>query len=157
MKRVVVSLIEGVALAWMIACGGTKSPDRAMPKPGPNPEGAQSPHSEITRLDQAITDDMAKLNEPREPLSPQDCTTNCATQMSGAAQDAIKPADATCRPAQTATCTEACTLKKSICDNAGRICTIASDLGGNDGFANDKCNTGTKSCNSAKKRCCGCQ
>ena len=119
--------------------------------------GAVDSQAELERLDQAITDEMGKLQLARPTPPPLTCVgAACAQQMSGAAVDATAPPPATCKPAQTPVCTDSCTLKESICKNAASICRIASDLGGTDAYANDKCNGGTASCEAAKTRCCSC-
>jgi hypothetical protein len=148
MKSLFGVLIGGL-LALAIACGGGA---RSSQKPLPPPDDVRA---QLAALDQAITDDMQKLSEPRPapPVAP--CVENCADQMSGAATTATQ-ADPTCTPGKGDTCTQACTLKDSICTNAGKICSIASDLGGNDAYANETCNRGSASCEAAKKRCCSC-
>jgi len=160
MMRSVVGVVVGGALALAIACGGAAK-SGVTSKPGPPPTGVDGgitdPRAELDRLDQEITSQMQQLTEPRPAPAADLCVTNCGRQpMAGAAQKAIEPADPTCKPAKTETCTESCNLKSSICDNASRICTIAADLGGNDAYANEKCNRGLASCEAAKKRCCSC-
>jgi hypothetical protein len=145
-----VGVVVGALLALAIACGGgSKGTADMSPKP--------RPQTEIDRLDQAIDADMAKLGEPRPAPPVAACVQNCAQAMAGGAQSAKAPDDAaTCPPPKSDTCTSSCDLKKSICENASRICSIAADLGGDDGYANDKCNRGLASCDAAKKRCCSC-
>ena len=60
----------------------------------------------------------------------------------------------TCHPASD-TCSQSCTLSGSICDNAKKICDIASELPG-DAWASNKCVEGNETCAAAKKRCCDC-
>jgi hypothetical protein len=142
-------VVIGGLLALAIACGGGSKPAETM-KPPPGDARAQ-----LEALDQAITADMQKLAEPRPAPPVAACVENCADQMSGAATAATQE-DPTCKPGKGETCSSSCTLKDSICKNAGKICSIASDLGGKDAYANEVCNRGAASCDAAKKRCCSC-
>jgi len=56
---------------------------------------------------------------------------------------------------RTPVCTDVCTIKDAICDNAEDICRIASELP-NDPWARDKCNSAKASCKEARERCCAC-
>jgi hypothetical protein len=148
----VVGVVVGGLLACAIACGGGGGSKQAV-----MPPGKQDTRAELVRLDQAITEQMQQLNEPRPAPPVAACVENCSTQPMAQARNATQPEDpATCAPAKTDTCTQSCTLKTSICENAAKICTLAAELGGNDAFANDWCNRGLASCESAKKRCCNC-
>ena len=157
-----VGIVLGGLLAITIGCAA-KSKGAAAPlatsgaaDPSVAPTVAD-PRSELDRLDQAISDEMGQLSLTRPTPPPLTCTgAACAQQMSGAAAAATAPQPASCKPAQTQTCTDSCKLSSSICDNAGRICRIAADLGGDDAYANDKCNSGNASCEAARQRCCGC-
>jgi hypothetical protein len=144
-------VVVGGLLAFAIACGGGSAKQSSMP---PN---KQDTRAELVRLDQAITEQMQQLNEQRpEPPVPA-CVDNCREPLATSARNATQPEDpATCPAPKTDTCTQSCTLKTSICGNAAKICTLASELGGNDAFANETCNRGLASCESAKKRCCTC-
>ena len=152
-------IVVGGLLAITIGCAA-KSKSAAMAPTAAEPAAmgsAPSPRDEISRLDQAISDEMGRLALTRPVPPPLTCTADeCAQKMSGAAAAATAPAPAQCKPAQSETCTDSCKLKSSICDNAGRICRIASDLGGRDAYANDMCNSGNASCEAAKQRCCSC-
>jgi hypothetical protein len=145
-------VLIGSLLALAIACGGGAKGVQTSQKPLP-PRG--DVRAELAALDQSITEDMQKLSEPRPAPPVAACSENCADQMSSAVAAATQ-ADPTCKPGKGDTCTQACTLKESICTNAGKICSIASDLGGNDAYANEVCNRGSASCEAAKKRCCSC-
>lgn len=149
----VLALVIGGLLALAIACGGA-APKQA--KPLPPPPGGE--RAQIDALDQAITDAMTRLAEPRPAPAAGACVASCGAEpMAASARQAIAPEDATtCKPAQTQTCTDACNLKDSICSNASKICSIAADLGGDDAYANEKCNSGVASCEAARQRCCGC-
>lgn len=56
---------------------------------------------------------------------------------------------------KTELCTDVCTVKDAICDNAESICRIAADLGG-DPWADDKCESAKGSCREARDQCCRC-
>ena len=58
-------------------------------------------------------------------------------------------------PPKTAECTDVCTLKDDICDNAESICRIADELG-DDAWAQEKCKSAKASCKEATEKCCGC-
>jgi len=59
-------------------------------------------------------------------------------------------------PAETQTCTDICSVKDNICDNAEDICRIAEELG-DDAWADEKCVSAKASCKEAKEMCCGCR
>jgi hypothetical protein len=136
------ALALGALLATIIACGGAGGPAKSIVS-----TNKVAPHDEIARLDAQIAADLVKLDEPRPPSPVEPMTARPVFPQSD---------DPTCHPAQTATCTDSCTLKTSICDAAKRICTIASDLGNTDAYANEKCSSGAASCDAATKRCCNC-
>ena len=71
---------------------------------------------------------------------------------------AVTPIDrlAVCTPPHSDRCTDTCTVADAICDNAKKICDLATRLPG-DAWANGKCDDGTKSCDQAHKLCCDCQ
>jgi hypothetical protein len=58
-------------------------------------------------------------------------------------------------PPKTDECTDVCTLKDDICDNAESICRIADELG-DDAWAQEKCKSAKASCKQATDKCCGC-
>lgn len=119
-----------VGMLALAACGGG-----AAKKTTELPPPSRDSRAEIDRLDAAIAADLAKL---------ESSTPAPAAMVEGV-----------CSPATTPVCTEACTLKDSICANATKICEIAGKLG-TDAYANDKCTRGTASCDAAKQRCCNC-
>lgn len=145
-----VGIVVGAVLAFAIACGGGAKSTMGPPPPHPHDVRA-----ELAALDQAITADMQTLDEPRPAPPVAACVENCADQMSGAAKSVTQD-DPTCKPGAGETCKSSCDLTDSICKTAGKICSIASDLGGNDAYANETCNRGLASCEAAKKRCCSC-
>ena len=160
-----VGIVLGSLLAFVIGCAA-KGAQRASEAPTATAAepaepaavgGSATPQSEIKLLDEQISDDMAKLSLTRPTAPPMTCTgADCKQQLSGAAVAAAEPQPPTCKPGKGDTCTQACTIKDSICKNASRICQLALDLGGSDAYANDKCSSGNASCEAAKQRCCGC-
>lgn len=158
----VVGVVVGGLLAFAIACGGSGSAYKSNGGVPPRTDaggGLTNPRAELERLDQEITAEMQKLAEPRPAPPVGACAENCAQPMATQASQAKQATQndaATCKPAQTETCTQSCTLKTSICTNASKICSIAADLGGNDAYANEVCNRGLASCEAAQKRCCSC-
>lgn len=149
--RPLASLFVGAALALAIACGGAAKPSVGAVPPADNARG------ELERLDQAITADMQALGEARPAPPVASCAENCAEPLGVQSAKLKAPLEATCKPPENETCTQSGTLRKSICDNAGRICEIAvKDLAGKDGYANDACNRGAASCEAATKRYCSC-
>jgi hypothetical protein len=131
------------------------APQSAAGDPGGVVGGGGS-FDQITELDALITADMAKLGEARPEPAPGACVSNCRPHQMSSTIAATAATPPECKPAATPTCTDSCKLKDSICTNAGKICQLAADLGGNDAYANGKCNTGSASCEAAKKRCCSC-
>lgn len=53
-------------------------------------------------------------------------------------------------------CGDVCSLADAICDNAEQICILADELGKDDKWAQDKCDSAKASCRDAKKLCCKC-
>lgn len=144
-------LALGLALA---ACGSARKPAAA---PGAEPAAMSSPTPlrEIEELDRGITEELAKLGIARPPLAATACLQPpCSAEALSTAPGA--GAAAQCTRSTRDTCTEACTIGDAICTSAGRICTLARDLGGADGYANEKCASGKASCDAAQTRCCGC-
>lgn len=144
MKRAVPALTACaglvVTLLWA-SCG------KPLPPP---PPGIDAKHQEIAALWTQIRQwrkegHMARL----EPTSAQKLLMRykSSTQAAGVCPDDPRP--------KTPKCQDVCSLANAICENAGRICRIADDLG-NDPWARDKCNSAKASCREAKKRCCKC-
>jgi hypothetical protein len=154
-----------VACAALVACamgGAKKSAVSGSPAPtaaegGMGAMPGQSPeHDEIARLDQAITDELAKRNLAPAPEASCGATCDLAPVAMDARPIADDPNAKSCKPAPSDTCKDSCTLSDSICKNAERICTLAKQLGEHDAYANDKCVRGSASCKQSKDRCCGC-
>lgn len=148
-------LVLGAACAGVIACGAAPqkaaAPSMASPPSEATPMPAGSPRDQIAALDQQIDRDLAQLSLARPPVT---AGAGVEPTTMGTQPHAAEP---TCQPAKTETCSDTCRLADSICANAGSICRIANgDLGGTDGYANEKCQSGSASCQAAKQRCCGC-
>ena len=137
-----VALAFGAILAAIVACGSAgHSRIAPMAQPG------ASPRQQIEQLDAQIAADLARLNVPPTiaPLSSDPIPASAHRPTS----------DPTCKVGASATCADSCTLADAICDNAGKICEIATSLG-DDTYANTKCDSGKTSCAAARGRCCGC-
>lgn len=160
MKKNLVGIVLGAVIAFTLSCASnTKSQAPMAPSPaGAEPQmtaSATTPRDQIARLDAAITADMEKLGTPRPVAPPLTCVGDaCSEQMTSLGATAAAPA--TCPQPASATCSDVCKLKDSICTNATSICRLATEIGGTDATANDKCNQGNASCEAAKQRCCGC-
>lgn len=155
----------GLAAALLIACAAapagrpTSASGAAMPGMADAGAPAGSPRGEIDRLDHAIEAELGKLGLPA-PAPPACAASGCMDAASAApVAMGTQPvtSDPTCKPAASDTCTSTCGFADSICENAGKICSIARDLGGHDAYANGKCASGTQSCEAARGRCCACQ
>jgi hypothetical protein len=162
--RTIIALLIGIAIAACAARAPSKSAAPAPQAVAP-PEAAREPiaagptsdpSSELDRLDGQITAEMERLGIARPEPPPNACIAECEPQQMSTAVAAAAAKDPTCKQSPSQQCTEACTLADSICKNATRICDLASQLGGTDAYANDKCNRGTASCEAATKRCCSC-
>ena len=149
-RHVVLALVLGLALGGFVACGGSRAglKSGAAPATQSMPGGAEAPEADprgqITQLDAQITADLEKLKMPRPTVPPEMSPEAMSTGGGPKCQVPASP-----------TCADSCRLADSICDNAGRICNLAGQLG-NDPWANEKCSSGTASCEAARKRCCDC-
>lgn len=153
-------LLVGACLALVVACAAGKS-SMSAPQAAPTAEampaggGAGNARDQIVVLETQIDAEMTQLglNPTPQPVCPDGtCSASAAEPMT------VTPSaqDTTCKPGKSDTCTQACTLSDSICDNAGKICELAKELGGDDSFANKTCTRGKASCQASRTRCCGC-
>jgi hypothetical protein len=118
----------------------------ASPMPG-------DPRTEIDRLSQEI--DAALATAGVATSTPASCADSNACTADP--YDAMpRGTDPTCKPAANDVCTQSCTLSDSVCENAGKICKLAAQLGGADAYANGKCQSGNDSCKRTREKCCGC-
>ncbi len=161
MKETLAALGVGVAIAAIVSCGGSAKKSAMAPTTmndaGSLPMGKRDPR--IVELDSQITTDFAKLGAGERPTpAPPNATSMCPDppcRTPTATTIKLRKDDSTCKPAAAQACTDTCKLSDSICDNAVKICDIAKELG-NDAWANEKCASGTSSCETAQGKCCGC-
>ena len=152
-------LLAGALCAIAIACGGAAK-HAAAPSTSP---GAMEPtggggRAELDALSRKIDEDLAALGLAR-PIVPLGACVQppCNAEALGAGIRPAHAAELECRPGAGDVCRDSCQLSDSICDSSGRICRIASELGGGDAYANEKCASGKASCDVARTKCCGCQ
>jgi hypothetical protein len=147
-------VVAGLACAAIIACSA--SPKTAMTPASQPPvpataHGAEpvpsDPHAAIEYYAEQIDAQRKQMQLPETvlPMSSQP-----VAPISAHASD-----DTTCHPASTATCGDVCRMSDSICDNSGKICKLADDLG-DDEWAAGKCASAKQTCGDAHKRCCEC-
>ncbi|HSK05593.1 MAG TPA: hypothetical protein VK932_30305 [Kofleriaceae bacterium] len=154
-------LVAGALCAIGIACGGAAryAPAPAAPEAGmPAAAGpAGDARAELDALSRQIDADLAELGLPRPPAPATACIQPpCDAEAMSAGAAPAHTADPACKPGGGETCRDACRLSDSICDSSGRICRIATDLGGGDAYANEKCASGKASCEVSRTKCCGC-
>ena len=139
----------------LVCCASSANKMSSARAPGATSNQDQTAHTRIAELDEAIRTELATLNLPYPAIQPPACSQPpCAEPMAAP----VKPtADPTCKPGPSDKCKDSCRFADSICDNAGKICEIAAQLGGNDPYANEKCGTGKASCETAGSACCSCQ
>ncbi|MDB4961719.1 MAG: hypothetical protein JWP01_1718 [Myxococcales bacterium] len=161
MVRAFVGWLAGASCMFVIACASTKQASQApAPASSGGPETVMmpgsSPREQIDALDRAIEDELTRMGV--RPAPPPACVASASCSEAAPQPMSIKPVaeDPTCKPAPGDTCRDSCTLSDSICSNAGKICEIAKQLGGDDAYANEKCQRGTTSCELAHERCCSC-
>jgi hypothetical protein len=149
-------VVAGALCALAIACAAGQKSASAPPPTAVAPSaemGRGSPeHAQIEQLDREISEARQKMGLGAQavpapaPMAPSCTGPACPQEM--ASQD--------CHPGTSETCSNSCTFKQSICDNATKICELAKQLPG-DAWATDKCNAGNASCNEATQRCCTCR
>lgn len=135
---------------WLLCllCG-CASASKTMPAAAPVAQhGGGDPHAEIERL-------SAQIDQQRQQMALPMAATPGQAPVQPMSVPLSAHADAQCHPAPTQTCTDSCTISDSICDNAKKICDIATELPG-DAWASNKCVEGNETCAAAKKRCCDC-
>ncbi|MEJ7597601.1 MAG: hypothetical protein WKG01_06800 [Kofleriaceae bacterium] len=141
----------GLTCAIVISCGGAKRATQSPTTPGASaPESMRNPRetrAQIEALDGKIAADLETLQLARPTAPPT--TGPDAMAAGGMARDP------SCKAPATQTCTDSCQLADSICDNAGKICSLAKELEP-DPWASDKCSSATASCEAARTRCCSC-
>ena len=156
--RPLAGLLAGACAAAVIACAGASSRSQAPTSATAMPEAGAAPldrHAELDALDRAIAADLEKLGLP-PPAPPACAAVGCASVTPTPMGVTPAAADPTCQAGTSDTCKDACTLSDAICANAGRICDLATQLGGDDARANETCERGKASCTVSRTRCCGC-
>jgi hypothetical protein len=156
-----VALGVGVSIAVIVSCAGAKSSQVAATSAGAEPHNvsdAVDRRARIADLDAKITAAYAQLGAGERPVAPLPVAMpTCENPPCDAVATSIKlrKDDPTCKPGGSQLCSDTCKLSDSICENAVKICGIAKELG-NDAWANEKCASGTTSCDTAQTKCCGC-
>lgn len=151
-------LAAGALCAIAIACGGAR-PAMAPPGPAAMPSAPMpgAERAELDRLSAQIDADLAALGLERPAAPVAACVQPpCDAEALSAAPRPAHTAEPGCAPGAGDVCHDACRLSDSICDSSGRICRIASELGGGDAYANERCASGRASCDAARTKCCGC-
>jgi hypothetical protein len=149
----VLGLVAGLALAVVVvACGAGGMSKPAAPPPQQQSTlgaGAVDARAKIEALDRTITADLEKMGVAVPAPMPMPAAPETRSAME------IK---ASCEPPSPppGTCGDTCTLGDAICDNARQICELADDLKG-DEWAAEKCDGAKRSCEAARKECCGCR
>jgi hypothetical protein len=136
MRSAPAGFVIGLAIAIGLACGPRKPPNTIK-------------QNEITALWTQIREWRREAKLPVEPR-PED--------VPGWVGKTVEQAKLVCpdgHPVPT-TCGDVCSLAENICDNAESICILASELGAEDTWAQDKCTSAKASCRDAKKLCCKC-
>jgi hypothetical protein len=131
-------MVAAGALFAIVACASQnmRASQQAMPAAPVAGGAASSPHDQIEALAQQIETDRGSLKLP--------------TTISASAPPA------TCVRNPSATCTQTCKLSDSICDNAKKICDIATTELANDDWAQKKCTENRSTCSVAAQQCCEC-
>lgn len=138
-------------LVTLVGCAkAMKAPTAGQAPLSPNSHaGRHDP--DIAALDREIDEAFAKMQVARPAARPgqvPDLTMSAKVNITAAE-------DPECKRGTGDVCTQSCTLADSICNNAKRICDIASKLE-NDAWANERCTNSTESCRVAHQKCCGC-
>jgi hypothetical protein len=95
----------------------------------------------------------APVSEPTTPEQKRARITELSQQIS--TQQSNAPSAPTPMSAGSQACTDVCTIKTTICDNARQICKLADELQPDD-WATGKCNDANQACTDATKRCDDC-
>ncbi len=144
-------VVLGAFLGGIIACAGASRPAMA---PTPSSTGAEPPHAPVMG-----DDPHAQITALQHDIVQHGGTFIDHEMMTSAVEPMSvlpKSTDASCHPAPTQTCADSCKLSDSICDDAKKICDIATTLAG-DQWAAGKCESGKTSCSDAHARCCDCR
>ena len=151
MRAAWLGVVAGAATVFAIACGAAMQPTHNASRPPAVVEGRRTDgdvHAQIEALDKDIGD--REGGAQLAPVGDAAVTAAGGITMDAAAQVCTPPA----HPSDT--CGDACKLGDAICDDAGRICSLADQLPG-DAWAAGKCAGGKASCERARQRCCDCK
>ena len=162
--KAALGLVLGALCAVVIACGGAAMKTSSAPPPvAPGSAGMPPPmpgpaSSEIAELSRKIDADLAAMGLQPPAVPAGACVRPpCGAEALSVTTVRQHADDPSCKPGPSDACHDSCRLSDSICESSGRICKIASDLGGGDAYANEKCAGGKASCDASRGRCCGCQ
>lgn len=161
MKETFGALGFGVAIAAIVACGGAKSamktPASASPDAGLAGTNPDDPKARITKLDESITAEFAKLELGLRPEAPPVAANLCPEPPCAKVETlAVKPSDdKSCIKGDSQICKDTCQIADAICGAATTICEIAESMK-NDAWATEKCASGNASCEKSRGKCCGC-
>ena len=151
--KIWLGLVVAAAGAAAVGCAGGARKASAPTPAATAPMELGDRHAEIDALDREISEALA-----RGHVTPQ-VTSSCRGASCAAAMSepfAVPAAtDATCHPAASDRCTDACAISTSICTNQQKICELAEQLVGDDWAAN-KCTSARASCQAARESCCHC-
>jgi hypothetical protein len=142
--------VKAIALALAVAAGFTAAVASCVKAPGPSEnDNDRAKRNEITALWTQIRQWRREAGMGLEP------SAQSMFQMRGKPFSEVKRV---CPDGHVVprTCDDVCSLADAICDNAETICNIAAELGPDDHYAQEKCNSAKASCNEAKQRCCDC-
>ena len=142
MKTTTLCAVLLSAILIATACGTACGPKDSMTPP-------RDPRQEITALSTQIRDWRREAKLPVEPRR---------EDVIAVAPMTLEQARHVCPDSHPVppSCGDVCSLADAICDNAETICTLADELGKDDKWAQDKCDSAKASCRDAKQRCCNC-
>jgi hypothetical protein len=130
----------------MSACGG-KAAMKATPSANGIDQLQSTPRNsrdQINTLSERIRGYETQLQLQIDNSTTTEELANVSTSIPLRCLQSVKPL-----------CIDSCTLGSSICDDAGKICELASTLAP-DVWAADTCSRAKQSCIAATKRCCEC-
>jgi hypothetical protein len=138
MRATTLGAVLVTAMSIAVACGGRQKLGGDDPRRG-----------EITALSTQIRD---WRREAKLPVDPRREDVIAIAPLS------VDQAKHVCPDAHPVppSCGDVCSLADAICDNAETICNLADELGKDDKWAQDKCDSAKASCRDAKQRCCNC-
>lgn len=139
----------GLALAIAACSSSGKAASRSPMPTGPT---SDADHRQIELLHKEIRD--WRIERKMSPDPTYDLKRHPDILQNSVAK--IRQCPEQDEPPKTDVCTDVCSLRDDICDNAATICGIADKLG-DDEWARGKCNSAKASCKEATEKCCDCQ